>query len=224
VGPGGVCSCTVGPAGQLLEDSLILNTRVAPFNDRRVRRALNYAVDRAEVARLVGAGAQPTCQTLTPWFTGYQRYCPYTRDPSPKGVWHAPNPTTAQRLINASHTRGTTVTIWLAYGAPATAGRYLVTLLDRLGYPARLRDVSSDPTAYAQFADSRTKAQAFVFRNYAPYPSASQLIGIYFGCQYFIPNSPLNGNIAEFCDRHLDALRSPSRRGQSPTCSPLHGE
>ena len=110
-----------------------------------------------------------------------------------------------QRLINASHTRGTPVTIWLPYGAPTVAGRYFVRLLDRLGYPARLRDVSTDPTGYAQIADSRTKAQAFLFLNFAPYPSASQLIDIYFGCQYFIPNSKLNGNIAEFCDPRLDA-------------------
>jgi peptide/nickel transport system substrate-binding protein len=34
---------------------------------------------------------------------------------------------------------------------------------------------------------------------------ASQLINIYFGCQYFIANSKVNGNIAEFCDPQLDA-------------------
>src|SRR5262249_10339467 len=46
-------------------NELVLNTRVAPFNDIRVRRALNYAVDRAEVARLTGTAAQPSCQFLT---------------------------------------------------------------------------------------------------------------------------------------------------------------
>jgi YVTN family beta-propeller protein len=189
----------------LYENSLIFNTRVAPFDDIRVRRALNYAVDRAEVARLIGSGAEPTCQTLTPYLNGYNRYCPYTLHPSPAGIWHAPDLATAQRLINASHTRGTPVTIWLPYGAPTAAGRYFVTLLKKLGYPARLRDVSTDPTGYAQVADSRTKAQAFLFLDFAPYPSASQLIDIYFGCRYFIPNSKLNGNIAEFCDPKLDA-------------------
>ena len=189
----------------LYEDSLILNTRVAPFDDIRVRRALNYAVDRAEVARLVGPGAQPTCQTLTPWFTGYDRYCPYTLHPSANGIWRAPDLPAARRLINASHTRPTPVTIWLPYSAPTAAGRYFVALFNKLGYRARLRDVSTDPTGYAQIADSRTKAQAFLFFNYAPYPSASQLINIYFGCKYFVPNSRVNGNIAEFCDPRLDA-------------------
>jgi YVTN family beta-propeller protein len=189
----------------LCDYALILNARVAPFNDIRVRRALNYAIDRAQVARLVGAGAQPTCQTLTPWFTGYHRYCPYTLDPSPSGAWHAPDMATARRLIAASHTRGTPVTIWLLPGVPAAAARYLVTLLRRFGYPAQLRDISAQPTWYGQVADSRNRAQAFTFFDGAPYPSPSQLINIYFGCKYFVPNSPQNGNIAEFCDPRLDA-------------------
>ena len=185
--------------------SLIFNARVPPFNDIRVRRALNYAVDRAQITRLVGADAQPTCQTLTPWFTGYRRCCPYTVDPSRSGVWHAPDLSTARRLIAASHTRGAPVMVWLTPAKPAAIGRYLVTLLDQLGYPARLRDVSTQATAYAQIADSRTRAQAFTHFDGPPYPAASQLIEIYFGCKYFVPNSPVNGNVAEFCDPRLDA-------------------
>jgi ABC-type transport system substrate-binding protein len=53
---------------------------MAPFNDIGVRRALNYAVDRGKVAKLVGSDAQPTCQFLPPYIPGYQRYCPYTLD------------------------------------------------------------------------------------------------------------------------------------------------
>jgi YVTN family beta-propeller protein len=191
----------------LCDYSLILNTRVPPFNDIRVRRALNYAVDRAQVARLVGTGAHPTCQTLTPWFTGYQRYCPYTLDPTESGVWRAPDLATARRLITASHTRGNPVTIWLTAGTPPPVARYLVALLDQLGYRARLRDVSTEPYSqeYAQIANSRTRAQAFTFADGAVYPAASQLIETYFGCKYFIPDSPVNGNIAEFCDPRLDA-------------------
>ena len=191
----------------IFADALIFNARVAPFNDVRVRRALNYAVDRVEVARLVGADAQPTCQMLTPFFTGYQRYCPYTLDPTPSGAWRAPDLASAQRLINASHTRGTHITVWLPFDYPGltVAGRYLVTLLDRLGYPARLRDIIGHSNAYALIADSRTKAQAFLWYDGSPLLSTSQLFEIYFGCQYFTPNSPSNGNIAEFCDPRLDA-------------------
>src|SRR5215472_6910073 len=85
---------------------LWLNTRVAPFTHIRVRRAVNYAVDRAEVARLVGLDSRPTCQLLPPYVPGYERYCPYTLDPSADGAWRAPDLAKARGLIADSGTRG----------------------------------------------------------------------------------------------------------------------
>ena len=78
--------------------ALFLNTRVPPFDDERVRQALNVAVDRRAVVRAVGgpAAATPTCQILPPNFPGYVRYCPYD----------APDLRTARRLVAASGTRG----------------------------------------------------------------------------------------------------------------------
>ena len=46
---------------------LILNTRVAPFTDVRVRQALNYAIDRDKIARLYSQDGQPICQVLEPY-------------------------------------------------------------------------------------------------------------------------------------------------------------
>jgi peptide/nickel transport system substrate-binding protein len=114
-------------------DALVLNTRVAPFNDVRVRRAINYAVDRAEITPPLGQGTRLTCQTLPPYIPGYQRYCPYTLDPNLAGIWHAPDLAKAERLIALSHTLGTPITIYnlgrfhLDY-TPAIP--YLVALLD----------------------------------------------------------------------------------------------
>ena len=61
-----------------------LNTRVAPFNDVRVRRALNYAIDRAELARLLGQESRPTCQMLPPYIPGYQPLLPLHAQPQPR--------------------------------------------------------------------------------------------------------------------------------------------
>lgn len=93
-------------------DELVLNTRIAPFNDIRVRRALNYAIDRAKIARLLGPYNQPSCQTLPPYLPGYRPYCPYTLDPNPTGAWHSPDLAQAERLIATTDTRGTPITIW----------------------------------------------------------------------------------------------------------------
>jgi YVTN family beta-propeller protein len=189
-------------------DVLILNTRVAPFKDARVRRAINYAIDRAEIARLLGSYSQPTCQVLPPYLPGYRRYCPYTIDPNSDGVWHAPDLARAEQLIAASHTRGTRITIWnLGTFEPGykAIGPYLVSLLDRLGYPTQIKDLSSDVNATLRFADSRTSAQAALHYMSPSYLSASQMLQVPFACQSFVPNSTRNANLSEFCDPRLDA-------------------
>jgi peptide/nickel transport system substrate-binding protein len=189
--------------------ALILNTRVAPFTDIRVRRAINYAIDRAKIAALVGQDTQPACQILPVGLPGYQRYCPYTSDPNPAAAWHAPDLAEAERLIAASGTRGTPITIWNLYDETLRVlDPYLVSLFDRLGYSTRVKDFSgSDPTGPPGFADSRTAAQAVLY--YMPfsflYPSASQVLQGDFSCQTFLPDSPANPNWSEFCDHRLDA-------------------
>jgi YVTN family beta-propeller protein len=189
-------------------DALILNTRTAPFNDVRVRLAINYAIDRAEIARLLGSYSQPTCQILPPYLPGYRRYCPYTIDPNSDGAWHAPNLARAEQLIAASHTRGTRITIWnLGTFEPGykAIGPYLVSLLDQLGYPTQIKDLSSDVNATLRFADSRTSAQAALHYMNPNYLSASQMLQVPFACRSFIPNSTGNANLSEFCDPRLDA-------------------
>ena len=65
---------------------MALNTRVAPFDNKDVRQALNYATDRDAVIKIFGgpALARATCQILPPDFPGYQPYCPYTESPGEK--------------------------------------------------------------------------------------------------------------------------------------------
>jgi peptide/nickel transport system substrate-binding protein len=71
--------------------ALYLNTRTAPFTNLAVRPAINYAVDRAQVAALLGNDSQPACQILPVGLPGYRPYCPYTVHPSPDGAWNGPD-------------------------------------------------------------------------------------------------------------------------------------
>src|SRR5262245_13301821 len=84
---------------------LFMNTQVPPFDDVRVRQAVNFAIDRAAAARASAlfAAAEPTCQILPPDFPGYQRYCPYTLRPGAR-EWSAPDLARARRLVAASGT------------------------------------------------------------------------------------------------------------------------
>jgi peptide/nickel transport system substrate-binding protein len=195
------------PNPNVFTAALLLNTRVAPFNDVRVRRALNYAIDRRRVARLIGQASRPTCQLLPPFIPGYQRYCPYTLNPSRAGIWNAPDLGKARSLIAASHTRGMRVTIWsqptlgIDY---TTTGRYVVSLLDSLGYHSGLTSSS----ALAPGTPNWSRGGQAAFQTAAPgYPAASEFIQYLFFCPYIKavgPNSA-GSNVSKLCDPRLDA-------------------
>jgi YVTN family beta-propeller protein len=118
---------------------MLINDRVPPFDDVRVRRALNYALDRRKVADLAGgpALARPTCQILPPGFPGYRPRCRYTLNPSQAGTWTAPDPATARRLVLESGTTGSPVRV-MVEESQRPLGRYLASLLRRLGFRGSL--------------------------------------------------------------------------------------
>jgi peptide/nickel transport system substrate-binding protein len=189
--------------------ALGLNTRVAPFNDVRVRQALSYAVDRAKLAQLLGQDSRPTCQVLPPDVLGYQPYCPYTLNPNRAGTWSAPDPATARRLIAASRTRGTPITIFSGpgYMTPdfTPAARYLASLLDTLGYPTRVKNFSSIDKMYAEAYDQRARAQALDIVEVPTFPAPSLFLGpIFTSCEAAALGSQ-GSNIYGFCDPSFDA-------------------
>jgi YVTN family beta-propeller protein len=206
-----------------------LNTKARPFTDPRVRQALSYAIDRAKLAQLLGQDSHPVCQMLPSYIPGHQPYCPYTLNPSPAGHWHAPNLRRALSLIAASGTRGTPITIWNQPGFLTdftTSARYIASLLDRLGYPTRVKSFSVNDTTYLpHLANSRTSPQAYFF-NWTPnYPAASEFLGPQFwSCNSFVPGSTSNSNLSEFCDPRFDAtVRSAlaAEATKSPTADQL---
>jgi peptide/nickel transport system substrate-binding protein len=117
-----------------------LNTNTPPFDDQRVRQALNLAVDRARVVDLTGGpeSGDPTCQLLPPGLPGYRPICSFTVAPSPTGAWAGPAPGRARGLIARSGAQGTPIEVW-TWPDRASAGRYLAEVLTRLGFPAHVR-------------------------------------------------------------------------------------
>jgi len=190
--------------------ALTLNTRIPPFNRLAARRALNYAIDRNTVIALNGGPltAQPTCQILPPTMPGYQPYCPYTLQPGPGGgAWTAPDLARAEQLVWASGTRGDKVTVLAGnFGAPlptSATGRYVVSVLDELGYRASLRILGQN-RYWGVLGDSRDRVQAGFFPWQQDYPVPSDFVSPLLSCGSFLPASPANLNTAEFCDPRID--------------------
>jgi YVTN family beta-propeller protein len=188
---------------------MFLNTRAPPFDDPRVRRAVNLAVDRTKVVMGLGGSAlaAPTCQVLPPGFPGYEPYCPYTLAPNPGGTWIARDVTRARSLIDRSGTRGMHVTVVIYdLPQPLAEARYFVSLLRGLGYVSSLRLIE-DYNRYLQYvADSRNEAQIGLTGWSAPILAPSTFFGGNFSCAGFVPESAANSNFSELCDRKLDAM------------------
>ena len=168
--------------------------RVPPFDDVRVRQALNLAVDRAKVQRLIGLGTPPTCQILPPNFPGYAPYCPYTREPG--DAWTEPDLDAARSLVAESGTEGMRVTIWSAPNFFPPVADYFRDLLEELGYRATLKTVDNGAYLAALFGSPRRSQLAFIgwFTDYLAESG------------YLVPvlTCGASSNVSGFCDEEID--------------------
>lgn len=178
-----------------------LNTTAPPFDDLRVRRALNDAIDRARVVRMYGGRfvATPTCQPLAPGIPGYVRYCPYTRHPATNGRWTTPARARARRLVAESGRRGELIDVWGTtdeLAIPTGLPGYVARELRSLGFRTRLHLVP-----YASLTPAtRRHHQISVDGDWLPdYPAPSAYLPQFFSCG----GAHSNGY---FCDPELDRL------------------
>ena len=182
------------------------NVREAPFNNLKARQAVNYATDRNALVKVYGGPklAVPTCQILPPNFPGYQPYCPYTKNPG-SGKWTAPDLTKARQLVAQSGTKGASVKVNTTTNTVDKGlGLYFVGLLNSLGYKATLQALSPD-IQYPYIQNSKNKPQFAFSTWYQDYPAASDFLDILLGCGSFHPNSNSSPNIAEFCNKGIQA-------------------
>jgi YVTN family beta-propeller protein len=163
---------------------LPLNTHIAPFNHRRVRQALNDAINRATLVRLFGGPkfAVPTCQTITPGIPGYRRYCPYTRHPRADGGWTAPDMARARRLVRQSGTVGERIDLVASPNngfVPPASTTYVGRVLRALGYRVHITIIPFSSITAAMW----DRFQIYGDGNWIPqYPDPSSYLPSFFGC------------------------------------------
>jgi peptide/nickel transport system substrate-binding protein len=111
-----------------------MNTKKAPFDDQKVREAINYAVDPAALERIYTGQIAGTQQILPPGMPGYEKIEPYPH-----------NLAKAKQLIKEANPSDMNITVWTDSESPNNdAGTYYQSVLKELGFNADLKIINAD--------------------------------------------------------------------------------
>jgi peptide/nickel transport system substrate-binding protein len=193
-----------------------VNVHAPPFDDPRVRRALNLAVDRDRVAEIFGTPEThtPTCQLLPPGLHGYAPSCRFTVNPNAAGSWIGPDMATARQLVDASGTRGMKVEFW-GTREWAPLGRYFVSLLSELGYHATARRFDELSSIFASAAgEPRQRPQLGLWAWEASSAGRFSFLKPLVSCAGEF-------NLSRFCDPEMDAQMERAADASGPEATEL---
>ena len=143
-----------------------MNERKPPFDDLKVRQAVNYATDREAMVKLFGGQGEPTENIVPPGLApAYQKHDFYPYDPQK-----------AKDLVDESGTAGMKVEVWTRNQEPfPKVTQYMASVLNDLGYDASVKLV--DQSIYDDtISNQKTDPQIGVNDWTQDYPEAGNFI------------------------------------------------
>ncbi len=111
-----------------------MNTEKPPFDDVKVRQAVNYAVDSAALERIYAGALSATHQILPEGMPGHETFDLYPHDMAK-----------ARKLFAEADPSDRSITVWTDNESPNDeAGAYYAGVLDELGLDAKLKTINAD--------------------------------------------------------------------------------
>jgi peptide/nickel transport system substrate-binding protein len=111
-----------------------MNTTKPPFNDPKVRQAVNYAVDPAALERIYSGQIKATHQILPPGMPGYEKFDLYPHDMAK-----------AKEMLKEANPSDLNITVWTDTESPNNeAGEYYEGVLKEMGFNTKLKVINAD--------------------------------------------------------------------------------
>jgi peptide/nickel transport system substrate-binding protein len=172
---------------------MFMNTRVAPFDDPKVREAVNYGIDKPGLARLFAGEVTPGCSFLPPGMPGYDEAldvadCPFGDPNKP------PDLEKARSLIKEAGVDGMDVTVYGNNDDPTDkVTEAYADMLNKMGFNAKPKIL--DGGVYFQtIGNQKTKAQTGFANWFQDFPHPKNFMFLVDGASIQDTNNQNFGN------------------------------
>ena len=173
---------------------MFMNTRVAPFDDPKVREAVNWGLDKPALARIFAGETAPGCSFLPPGMPGYDEAldvedCPWGNPNEP------PDLEKARQMIKDAGVDGMEVTVWGNNDDPTDkVTEAYADMLNKMGFNATPKII--DAGVYFQtIGSAKTKAQTGFLNWFQDFPHPKNFFFLVDGRSIQPTNSQNPGNV-----------------------------
>ena len=173
---------------------MFMNTQVAPFDDPKVREAVNWGVDKPGLARLFAGEVAPGCSFLPPGVPGFDEAldvddCPWGNPNEP------PDLEKARALIKEAGVDGTDVTVYGNNDDPTDkVTEAYADMLTKIGFNAKPKIL--DGGVYFQtIGNQKTKAQTGFANWFQDFPHPKNFMFLIDGKSIQPTNNQNFGNV-----------------------------